>query len=129
MAALTTRIWREMTGIGAVTAAVIMTVWSQPRADSVRGRSDSDRGNLSDSGVIGKYDPTPTQPRWRPPAINTIVLTRMRMDPDTCAYMQRRSAEGRTPGEITRCLKRYLTRQIHRTLAAGRTTQEVNLAT
>jgi transposase len=48
--------------------------------------------------------------------MNTIVLTRMRTDPDTRAYVQRRLAEGKTTKEIRRCLKRYVTRQIFRTL-------------
>jgi hypothetical protein len=43
---------------------------------------------------------------------------RMRMDPDTRAYVQRRTAEGRTTKEIRRCLKRYLARQIYRYLDA-----------
>jgi len=40
----------------------------------------------------------------------------MRMDPDTRAYVERRTAEGRTTKEIRRCLKRYLARQIYRHL-------------
>jgi len=43
----------------------------------------------------------------------------MRMDPATREYVERRTAEGRTKREITRCLKRYVTRQIHRTLTAS----------
>ena len=44
------------------------------------------------------------------------TVTRMRMDPRTRAYVERRSAEGRTPREIRRCLKRYLARNIYRKL-------------
>jgi len=49
-------------------------------------------------------------------AINTIVLTRMRIDPRTRAYIDRRRAEGKTNREIRRALKRYVTRQLYRTL-------------
>ncbi|MEL4506433.1 IS110 family transposase, partial [Luteococcus sp. H138] len=35
------------------------------------------------------------------------------------AYVERRSAEGRTPREIRRCLKRYLARNIYRKLNAA----------
>ncbi len=48
--------------------------------------------------------------------MNTIVLTRMRTDPNTRTFVQRRLAEGKTTKEIRRCLKRYVTRQIFRTL-------------
>lgn len=44
------------------------------------------------------------------------VVTRMRMDPRTRAYVERRTAEGRTLREIRRCLKRYLAREIYRRL-------------
>ena len=44
------------------------------------------------------------------------VITRMTHDPDTRAYVERRRAEGRTTKEIRRCLKRYLARQLYRTL-------------
>jgi len=47
------------------------------------------------------------------------VVTRMRMDPLTRAYVDRRTAEGRTLREIRRCLKRYLARQIYRHLNAA----------
>ncbi|MBB3044039.1 transposase [Nocardioides soli] len=52
-------------------------------------------------------------------ALNTVVLTRMRTDPATRDYVTRRTAEGKTSREIRRCLKRYATRQIYRTLAAA----------
>jgi transposase len=59
-------------------------------------------------------------------ALNTVVLTRMRTDPCTRAYIQRRLAEGKKTKEIRRCLKRYASRQIFRTLAAAhRSTQEI----
>ena len=38
------------------------------------------------------------------------------MDPPTHAYVEKRTAEARTPPEIRRSLKRYLTRQIYRQL-------------
>ena len=44
------------------------------------------------------------------------VVTRMRCDPATRAYIERRRTEGRTNKEIRRCLKRYLARRIYRQL-------------
>ena len=52
-------------------------------------------------------------------ALHMAVVTRMRMDPQTRAYVERRTAEGRTLREIRRCLKRYLARQIYRHLNAA----------
>lgn len=40
----------------------------------------------------------------------------MTHDPHTRAYVERRRAEGRTTKKIRRCLKRYLARQLYRTL-------------
>lgn len=45
----------------------------------------------------------------------------MRMDPQTRAYVEGRTAEGRTSKEIRRCLKRYLARKIYRHLASAYT--------
>jgi hypothetical protein len=39
-------------------------------------------------------------------------LTRLRIDPATRAYAQRRTAEGKTIPEIMRMLKRYLAREL-----------------
>lgn len=52
-------------------------------------------------------------------ALNTIVLTRIRTNPESRAYVDRRLAEGKTAKEIRRCLKRYIARQIFRTLNAA----------
>ena len=42
----------------------------------------------------------------------------MRRDPKTRAYVERRTGQGRTKRETMRCLKRYVSRQIYRTLTA-----------
>jgi len=49
-------------------------------------------------------------------ALYRIAMVRMRHDPRTQAYVERRRAEGRTTGEITRCLKRYIAREIFNVL-------------
>ena len=43
----------------------------------------------------------------------------MRTDPATRAYVARRHIEGRTTKEIVCSLKRYITRQLFRTLAGA----------
>jgi hypothetical protein len=48
--------------------------------------------------------------------LHTIVLARLRDDPQTRAYTARRVAEGKTPREIRRCLKRFIARQLFKLL-------------
>ena len=54
-------------------------------------------------------------------AIHTIAMTRARCCPATQAYIARRTAEGKTPKEIRRCLKRYIASELYRTLTAAMT--------
>jgi transposase len=49
-------------------------------------------------------------------ALYTIVLTRLRNDPRTQAYLNRRTAEGLSKPEIIRCLKRHVAREVYRAL-------------
>jgi transposase len=49
-------------------------------------------------------------------ALYTITLSRMRHDPRTQHYVQRRTKEGLTKPEIIRCLKRHITREIYRAI-------------
>lgn len=49
-------------------------------------------------------------------ALHQATIVRMTHDPRTRAYVERRTAEGRTGREIRRCLKRYLARHLYRTL-------------
>ena len=49
-------------------------------------------------------------------ALWTIAMTRLAHDPRSKAYLARRTAEGKTTKEIIRCLKRYIAREIYKTL-------------
>lgn len=51
-------------------------------------------------------------------ALHTIALCRMRYDPRTRAYVDRRTKQGLTKKEIMRCLKRYIVREVHTALIA-----------
>ncbi|MBC8945380.1 IS110 family transposase [Xenorhabdus indica] len=46
-------------------------------------------------------------------ALWTIALVRMRSDPRTKIYTQRRTNEGLSTKEILRCLKRYIVRELY----------------
>jgi len=53
-------------------------------------------------------------------ALWRIVLTRMSHDPRTKAYVERRTKEGKTTREIMRCLKRYVAREVYKSLVTPR---------
>ncbi len=53
-------------------------------------------------------------------ALYRIVLTRLRHDPRTRAYVERRTAEGLTKKDIMRCLKRYVAREVYTALTHTR---------
>ena len=49
-------------------------------------------------------------------ALHRIVLCRLRWDPRTRDYVERRTKQGLTKREIIRCLKRYIAREIYQEL-------------
>ena len=51
-----------------------------------------------------------------------IALSRLRWDPRTRGYVDRRIAEGKTPREAIRCLKRYIAREIYQIIIQSRPT-------
>jgi transposase len=55
-------------------------------------------------------------------ALYLLAVGRMGRDPATKAYLQRRTAEGRTKPEIIRCLKRYIARELDPVLLAATST-------
>lgn len=121
----------ELPGVGAVTAAVILCVWSHPG----RVRSEAALAQIAGTCPIPASSGNTVRHRlnrggdrrlnW---ALNTIVLTRMRDDSVTRSYVERRTTEGKTRREIRRCLKRYTTRQIYRTLNAANPTDPLPAA-
>jgi transposase len=109
----------EETGIGAYTAAVVLTAWSHPG----RVRNDAAFAALAGVNPIPASSGNTTRHRLNRggdrrlnKALHTIAITRMSRHPGTKAYLQKRLAEGRTRREIRRCIKRYLARHLYRTL-------------
>jgi transposase len=51
-------------------------------------------------------------------ALHRIVVTRMRWDERTRAYLERRIGEGRSKREVMRCLKRYVAREVYTLIRA-----------
>ena len=57
-------------------------------------------------------------------ALHMIAITRARRDPATRAYLERKTAEGKTRPEAVRCLKRHLARRFHRLLTQPHATAD-----
>ncbi len=117
------RSWRpdllDQQGVGPIVAAVVLCAWSH----AGRCRNDAAFANLAgvapipaSSGQTTRYRLNRCGDRQPNRALHVIVLSRLRYDPDTRAYAERRRAEGKTDREIKRCLKRYVARQLFRLL-------------
>ncbi len=111
----------EKIGIGPVTAAVALVAWSHHG----RVRSEAAFAALAGVSPIPASSGNTTRHRLNRGgdrrlnrALHMATVVRMSHDPETRTYVERRQAEGRTTKEIRRCLKRYLARQIYRTLNA-----------
>lgn len=109
----------RMLGVGPVSAAAILCSWAQPG----RIRSEAALASLAgtcplpaSSGNTTRHRLNRSGDRQLNRAMHTITLVRMRCDAQTKAYVTRRTLEGRTKKEIMRSLKRYVTRQVYRTL-------------
>jgi transposase len=111
----------NLRGVGPVVGAIVLHARSHP------GRIHSEAtfaalGGISplpaSSGNTRRHRLNRGGDRRLNRAIYTITLTRLGHDPRTRAYLARRTAEGRTKREIIRSLKRYISRELFRTLNA-----------
>lgn len=107
-------------GVGPIVAATILCAWSHPgriRSESAFAKLSGTAPLPANSGqVTTRYRLNRYGDRQLNRALHTITICRQRYDADTKAYTQRRTAEGKTPREIRRCLKRYVARDIYRLL-------------
>ncbi|MBE4718174.1 hypothetical protein DAD99_08490 [Pseudarthrobacter sp. AB1] len=58
-------------------------------------------------------------------ALHMAAITRMTYDSETCDYVEKRRAEGKTDKEIRRCVKRYLARRVFRILTVSAQAKKV----
>jgi transposase len=123
------RSWRpellDEMGVGPIVAATVLCAWSH----AGRCRNDAAFANLAgvapieaSSGKTVRHRLNRCGDRQLNRALHTIVLSRLRYDPATRAYAERRTAEGKTPREIKRCLKRYIARDLYKLLEHPPTT-------
>lgn len=112
----------ELPGVGSVVAACVLTAWSHPGRVRSEGAFAALAGTCpipASSGNTVRHRLNRSGDRRLNRALTTVVIVRMRTHAPTRAYVARRRAEGRTTKEIMRSLKRYITRQLFRTLAAA----------
>jgi transposase len=108
-------------GIGPVSAAQAVVSFSHPG----RCRNEAAFAALAGTSPIPASSGRTTRHRLNRGgdralnrAVHTIAFTRIRSCPRTRAYVLRRTAEGKSSREIRRCVKRYIARQLYRTLTA-----------
>jgi len=112
-------------GVGPVTAAVTLAAWSHHG----RLRSEAAFASLAGVNPIPASSGNTTRHRLNRAgdrrinrALHSAVISAMRCDQQTKAYVEKRTAEGKTTREIRRCLKRYLARKLYRQLNHAATT-------
>jgi transposase len=109
-------------GIGPVCAAQVIVSFSHPgrcRSDAAFAALAGTSPVEASSGRTVRHRLNRGGDRALNNAIHVIARTRMRSCPRTRAYVARRTAEGKTTREIRRCLKRYITRELYRTLTVA----------
>ena len=109
----------ELPGVGPITAAQVLVSWSH----AGRWRSEAAFAALAgtspipaSSGRVTRYRLNRRGDRQLNNALHTIAVVRLRDDPLTRAYAQRRTVQGKNPREIKRCLKRIIARQLYKLL-------------
>jgi transposase len=108
-------------GVGPISAAQLYCSWShrgRVRSDGAFAMLGGSAPIPASSGQTIRYRLNRGGDRQLNCALHTIVLARLKHDPATRAYAARREAEGKTPREIKRCLKRYVARRLFRILEA-----------
>ena len=110
----------ELVGVGPLTAATLLVVAGD---NPERLRSEAAWAHLcgvapleASSGKVVRHRLDPGGNRQANSALWRIVMVRLKCDPETQAYMERRNKEGRSRREVVRSLKRYVAREVYRHL-------------
>ncbi|MEJ2866115.1 IS110 family transposase, partial [Actinomycetospora flava] len=111
--------WRPdllaVTGVGPIVAATVLAAWSHAgrcRDDGAFAMLAGTAPIPASSGRTVRHRLNRSGDRQLNRAIHTVVITRLRRDPTTRDYAERRRTQGKTDREIRRCLSRYVTRQL-----------------
>lgn len=108
---------REQFGVGPLTAATLIVVAGD---NPERLRSEAALAALcgvnplpASSGKTVRHRLNRGGNRQANNALWTIAMVRMRSEPRTLAYVEKRTMEGMSNKEIHRCLKRYVIRELY----------------
>jgi transposase len=109
----------ELPGMGPISAGQVLVSWSH----AGRLRSEAAFAALAgvspipaSSGQVIRHRLNRGGDRRLNRALHTVALVRLRDDPVTRVYAARRRAEGKSPREIRRCVKRAVARQLFKLL-------------
>ena len=106
-------------GVGPIVAARVLCAWSHPgrvRSAAAFAMLAGTAPVPASSGQTVRHRLNRFGDRRLNQALHVVVVHRLRLDPTTQAYAARRTAEGKTPKEIRRCLAHYVARQLFRQL-------------
>jgi transposase len=109
----------EVPGVGPLSAAQVLVSWSHAgplRSEAAFAALAGTNPIPASSGQVTRYRLNRGGDRQLNRALHTILLVRLRTDPDTRAYMARRTAEGKSRRDVKRCLRRVIARQLFRLL-------------
>ena len=109
----------EVPGVGPLSAAQVLVSWSHAgrlRSEAAFAALAGTNPIPASSGQVIRYRLNRGGDRQLNRALHTILLVRLRTDPDTRAYMTRRTAEGKSRRDAKRCLRRIIARQLFRLL-------------
>jgi len=115
----------DRSGVGPVTAAQVVVSFShrgRVRNDAAFAALAGTSPLQASSGQTKRHRLNRGGDRALNRSIHTIAMTRMRSCARTHDYITRRTAEGKSSREIRRMLKRYITRELYRTLNTTMTT-------
>lgn len=114
----------QLTGVGVLTAAKIVGELGNP----AKVRSPAAFGMLTGTAPLPASSGQTTRHRFNRGgnrqlnfALHTIAINRLRLDPDTRAYIARKRTEGKSTKEAMRCLKRHLANVVFRELTRAAT--------
>jgi transposase len=109
----------ELPGVGPISAAQVLVSWSY----AGRLRSEAAFAALAGANPIPASSGQVTRHRLNRGgdgqlnrALHTIVVARLRDDPEARAYAARRRGEGKSTRDVRRCLKRAVARQLFKLL-------------
>ncbi len=111
-------------GVGAVTAATVLTAWSHPgrfRDEAAFAMLAGTAPVPASSGMTDRHRLNTAGDRRLNCALHTIAITRLRGDDTTRAYAAKCRARGKSTRETRRLLKRYIARALFRLLEHGPT--------